>query len=90
MDPRICGMRAAPTAALDGFRHAFKLHSYSDLTELDFKWAPPGLLDLPTVVLRCGRYVAGHATIIILLCFRLLVLWMNAGSLFFYCLGIAS
>ena len=74
---------AVPTAALDGFRHPFRLHSYSDLTELDFKWAPSGLLDLPTVVLRCGRYVAGHATIIILLCFRLLVLWMNAGSLSF-------
>ena len=76
-------MRAAPTAALDGFRHPFKLHSYSDLTEPDFKWAPSGLLDLPAVVLHCGRHVAGHATIIILLCFRLLVLWMNAGSLSF-------
>lgn len=70
---------AVPTAALDGFRHPFRLHSYSDLTELDFKWAPSGLLDLPTVVLRCGRHVACRP----LFCFRLLVLCVVAGSLSF-------
>lgn len=72
-------MHGALTADLDGFRHPFKLHSYSDLTEPDFKWAPSGILDLPAVALHCGRHVACRP----LFCFRLLVLCVVAGSLSF-------
>ena len=80
MDPRICGMRAAPTAALDGFRHPFKLHSYSDLTELDFKWRayPPAYWIC--LRLRCtvgGMWHAAHYFVLGSLCF----VWLRGAYL---------
>lgn len=72
---------AVPTAALDGFRHPFKLHSYSDLTELDFKWRayPPAYWIC--LRLRCtvgGMWHAAHYFVLGSLCF----VWLRGAYSF--------